>query len=93
VTTDADRPFKPSDRFTLIHGEGVSRQQAQLTLISVLYCHDTVPDLVTLTCELAVSSRRALSFVEAAEIAAANGATFDSEGWFAASENDHDRLN
>jgi hypothetical protein len=82
VSVGADRTYRPSHRFRTIHGDGVSPRQAERTLISILYNHDTVPDLVTLTCELSASSGRALTFAEAARIVAADGAAFDADGWF-----------
>jgi hypothetical protein len=93
VKIEADDVFRPSQRFTAINGEGLSPPRAERILIGILYNHDTVPDVVTLAAELSKSLRRALSFVEAAAIAATDGATFDSEGWFAVSEFDPDRLN
>lgn len=81
MSVGADRPFRPSHRFRTIHGDGVSPRQAERTLMSILYNHDTVPDLVTLTCELALSMRQALTYAEAAAIAAADSAAFDPDGW------------
>ena len=71
----------PSKRFASMYGEGVTRDQAERTLSSILYNHDTVPDLVTMTCELAKSVRRAMTFAEAAELLSSEGANFDAEGW------------
>jgi hypothetical protein len=73
--------FRLSERFTIIHGDRIERRDAERVLSSILYNHDTVPDLVTLTCELAIALRRGLTFAEAAAIAAAEGAAFDGEGW------------
>jgi hypothetical protein len=77
--------WQPSKRFRTIHGEGVTRAQADRTLSSILYNHDTVPDLVTMTCELAVSKRRAMTFGQAADLFAAAGASFDADGWYQSS--------
>jgi hypothetical protein len=81
VNTGADRAFHPSARFSLRHGEGVSPLRAERTLSSILYNHDSVPDLVTLTCELSTSLGRALTYAEAAAIVAADGVAFDPYGW------------
>ncbi len=72
--------WKPSKRFEAISGTSVSPAKAERIIASVLYNHDTVPDLVTLTCELVRSSRREMTFVEAAAILASE-AKFDAEGW------------
>jgi hypothetical protein len=90
VTTGADRAFKPSKRFEILHGTGVSRQQAVRTLSSVLYNHDSIPDVVTFSCELSVTMRRGVTFAEAAAIAAAEGVSFDPEGWFVDREIDEE---
>lgn len=74
--------FTPGARFTAIHGEGVTPAVATRTLSSILYNHDTVPDLVTLTCELAKSMRKSLTFAAAADLLAAEGAEFDADGWY-----------
>jgi hypothetical protein len=74
--------WKPSERFTIIHGDRVTPAQAERTLSSILYNHDTVPDLVTMTCELAKSTRRGLTYAEAAEMLAKEGAAFDPDGWY-----------
>lgn len=76
--------FQPSERFRAIHGEGVSPGQARRILTSILYNHDSVADLVTTACQLSKSMGRALTFAEAAEIAADEGAAFDADGWLAA---------
>jgi hypothetical protein len=55
---------------------------AAATLSSILYNHDTHPDLVTMTCELAKSLRKSLTVGEAREMLAAEDIKFDSEGWF-----------
>ena len=73
--------WKPSVRFEAIHGQGVKPAQADRILASILYNHDTVPDLVTMTCELARLMRRSLTFAEAADLMVAEGAHFDTEGW------------
>jgi hypothetical protein len=80
---DNQPPFRPSPRFVAIHGEGVSPTQAERILTGVLYNHDTVPDLVTVTCQMAASRRRGVTFIEVAEVMVAEGASFDAEGWLA----------
>lgn len=74
--------WQPSKRFQTIHGEGVTPAVADRTLSSILYNHDSVPDLVTMTCELSKSMRKPLTFAAAAELLAAEGADFDAEGWY-----------